>query len=266
MSTAPTAVGPHPLPWLTRRNPTVKLGLLFACSLGTLFLLDPLTLGLLYVLAVVAVRASTGVRWRRLLAAQLPFVAFGVGLVVVNALSRPGEPVLTGLPVRVTVEGLETGVALALRTLVIGVLSVAFLLSTPPQLLMTSLTQHARLSPRISYAMLAGYRLLHVLPEQWQTIRDAHAVRAPLDRRGRPVFGPRAFARSAFTLLVVSIRAGERIALALESRGLGTGPRTTWRPVPLDRRDALLVLGVGLVVAAVVVACGPALPDGIRRG
>jgi len=209
--TTAAVAGPHPTPWLTRRNPTVKLALLFVCSAVTLFLLDPLTLAVLYALAAVAV--ATRVGWRRLLAAQLPFVAFGVGLVVVNALSRPGTAVLTGLPVRVTVEGLVVGLALALRTLVIGMLSVGFLVSTPPQLLMTSLTQHARLSPRISYSMLAGSRLLHVLPQQWQTIRDAHAVRAPLDRRGRPVFGPRAFARSAFALLVVSIRAGERIAL-----------------------------------------------------
>ncbi len=265
MTTA-AVTGPHPTPWLTRRNPTVKLALLFVCSAVTLFLLDPLTLAVLYALAAVAVAVATRVGWRRLLAAQLPFVAFGVGLVVVNALSRPGTAVLTGLPVRVTVEGLVVGLALALRTLVIGVLSVGFLVSTPPQLLMTSLTQHARLSPRISYAMLAGYRLLHVLLQQWQTIRDAHAVRAPLDRRGRPVFGPRAFACSAFALLVVSIRAGERIALALESRGLGTGPRTTWRPVQLDRRDLLFVLGVVAGVALVVVGCGPLGLGGIRRG
>ena len=255
MTTAAVA-RPHPTPWLTRRNPTVKLALLFACSAVTLFLLDPLTLAVLYALAAVSVAASTRIGGLRLLTAHVPFVAFAVGLVVVNALSRPGTAVLTWLPFRVTVEGLVVGLALALRTLVIGVLSVGFVVSTPPQLLMTSLTQNARLSPQISYAMLAGYRLLHVLPQQWQTIRDAHAVRAPLDRHGRPVFGPRAFARSAFALLVVSIRAGERIALALESRGLGTGSRTAWRPVPIDLRDLWFVLGVVTGVTLVVVACG----------
>lgn len=265
MRRAATA-GPPPTPWLTRRNPTVKLALLFVCSAVTLFLLDPLTLAVLYALAAVGIVIATRIDARRLLVANVPFVAFGVGLVVVNALSRPGTEVLTGLPVRVTAEGLVVGLALALRTLVIGVLSIGFLVSTPPQLLMTSLSQNARLSPRISYAMLAGYRLLHVLPQQWQTIRDAHAVRGPLDRYGRPVFGPRAFASSAFALLVVSIRAGERIALALESRGLGTDPRTTWRPVPLDRRDLLLVLGVIIGVTLVVVGCNSPFLHEIRLG
>jgi len=46
-----------------------------------------------------------------------------------------------------------------------------------------------------------------------------------------------------------------RLRSALESRGLGVGPRTTWRPVPLDRRE-LLVVGVVAVVALVVVGRG----------
>ncbi|SEP71693.1 energy-coupling factor transport system permease protein/energy-coupling factor transport system ATP-binding protein [Microlunatus flavus] len=238
--------------WLARRNPTVKLALLFGCSVVTLFLLDPVTLAALYALGAAAVLATTDLGVRRLLAAQVPFVAFGAGLVLVNAFSRPGTLLAPGLPLRVTVEGVTVGVALALRTLVIGVLSTGFVVSTTPQRLLTSLVQQARLSARAAYAVLAGYRLLHLLPQHWQTIRDAHAVRAPLDRRGRPALGPRVFVRSAFTLLVVSIRAGERIALALESRGLGTGPRTTWRPVALDRQDAWCVLAVVAAVALVL--------------
>lgn len=237
-------------PALERRNPTVKLAVLFACSLATLFILNPLTLGLLTVLAIIAVLTTTRLTPGRLLAASVPFVAFGVGLVMVNALSRPGSEILEGLPVRVTSEGLAIGFALALRTTVIGMLSIAFIASTPPRDLMTSLTQHARLSPRFAYALLAGFRLLQLLPSEWQSIRAAQAVRAPLGRDGTPRTGITAFGAAAFSLLVVSIRSGERIAQALESRGLGAGPRTVWRPVALDARDAAL---------AIVVLCAFAL-------
>ncbi|MBF4550214.1 energy-coupling factor transporter transmembrane component T family protein [Pseudoclavibacter sp. VKM Ac-2888] len=237
-------------PALERRNPTVKLAVLFACSLATLFILNPLTLGLLTVLAIIAVLTTTRLTPGRLLAASVPFVAFGVGLVMVNALSRPGGEILEGLPVRVTSEGLAIGFALALRTTVIGMLSIAFIASTPPRDLMTSLTQHARLSPRFAYALLAGFRLLQLLPSEWQSIRAAQAVRASLGRDGTPRTGITAFGAAAFSLLVVSIRSGERIAQALESRGLGAGPRTVWRPVALDARDATL---------AIVVLCAFAL-------
>jgi energy-coupling factor transporter transmembrane protein EcfT len=252
---------------LAARNPTVKAALLLLVSLATLLLLDPVTLGVLYLLGLVAARAGAGVRGGALLLAQVPFWTFGVGVLLVNALSRPGTPVLTDLPVRVTQEGVTIGLALALRGCVIGAASVTFLASTPPRELMVSLTQHARLSPRYAYALLAGHRMLAGLPRQWAAVRAAHLVRAPLRRDGRPRTGPADLARSAFALLVVSVRGAERIALALESRGLSDRPRTLWRPVPLDRRDALLaagVVGAVVLVVAAGVAAGPVLPAWVR--
>lgn len=236
---------------LHRRNPTVKLVLVFGCSLATLFLFDLVVLGLLYAVAVGAVLVSRAVDPRTLLLGHVPFLLFGAGLIAVNALSRPGEPAFDA-PVRVTVEGLLVGSALALRGLIIGVATIAFLATTPPRDLMVSLVQHARLSPRYAYSLLAGHRLLQTMPGRWATIRAAHAVRAPRRRSGAPRFGPREFGQAAFTLLVGSIRSSERIALALESRGLGSGPRTLWRPVALGRGDLALALLVPSTFAALV--------------
>lgn len=239
---------------LGARNPTVKLLLVVAVSLATLALLDPAVLGALYLLGLVSARWGAGVGGRRLLLAQVPFWTFGVGVLLVNALSRPGAVLVAGGPFRVTHEGLVVGAALALRGCVIGVATVAFLASTPPRDLMVSLVRHARLSPRYAYALLAGHRMLAGLPRQWTTIRAAQLVRAPLGRDGRPREGWRGLARSAFALLVASIRASERVALALESRGLSAGPRTVWRPVPLGAADAALAAGVLGVLALVVLA------------
>ncbi len=239
--------------WLGRRNPTIKVAVLLAVSLGTLGLFDPWPLVGLYLLGLAAVRIAGRVDWRTLLLGQVPFLLFGVGLVAVNALSRPGPSLIPEAQIRITAEGLTIGIALALRGLVIGVLTIGFLASTPPRELMVSLMINVRLSPRYAYAILAGHRMLHAMPARWATIRAAHTVRGPVRRNGRPRFGPAAFARAAFALLVASIRSSERIALALESRGLGDGPRTVWRPVPLDRRDALLAVIVPVVFLVVVI-------------
>jgi energy-coupling factor transporter transmembrane protein EcfT len=240
--------------WLERCNPTVKVALLLTVSLSTLFLLDVGVLLTLYVLGLVGALTAARTGVRALAAAQVPFVLFGVGLVTVNALTRPGDPWIDGAAVRVTHEGLVIGLALALRGMVAGVLSVTFLATTPPRELMVSLAQHARLSPRYAYSLLAGHRMLVAMPRRWATIRAAQAVRAPLGRGGRPRLGPRDFGRAAFTLLVGSVRASERIALAMESRGLAAGPRTVWRPVPLGVRDAVLAVAVLGTLAAVVAA------------
>jgi len=239
---------------LGRRNPTVKLALLFAVSLALLFVFDPVTPAALYVLALTAVAASARIPARVLLLSHIPFVGFGLGLLVVNALSRPGTTVWEVAGLGVTTEGLSVGASLGLRSMVIGVLSIGFVASTDGVALMASLHQHARLGVRMTYAVLAGYRMLQEMPAEWQTIRSAHAVRAPLHPNGRPRGGMRSFGRSAFALLVVSLRRGERMAQSLESRGLGLGPRTTWRPVPLGRADGWLAVAVLLAIALVFAA------------
>lgn len=246
--------------WLAARNPVVKLGLVLALSTAVLFLFDPLPLLVMYLVALVATRAATRVPWRMLLPAQLPFVLFGAGVLVVNALSRPGEQAFDA-PVRITVEGLVIGAALAVRALLIGAGAIAFWASTPARDMMISAVQHARLPPRYAYALLAGQRSLEAMPRTWTTIRAAQSVRAPLGKNGRPKLRAGAFARAAFALLVGAIRSSERIALALESRGLGDGPRTVWRPVPIGARDgvlvAVVVAGFAVILAAWLVLLPP---------
>lgn len=226
--------------WLARRDPSVKIATLLVVSLATMFLWQPLPILGLYAVSLVAVTWTARLSWRVLLGGHLPFLAFGVGLVLVNAMSRPGTDLTPELPIRITAEGLSVGVALALRALVIGMLAIGFLATTPPRDLLVSLMERARLSPRYAHAILAGHRMLQGMPRTWESIRAAQAVRAPLGRKGRPRRGLGGFGRSAFALLVDAVRSSERIALALETRGLGNGPRTIWRPVHFGWRDALV--------------------------
>lgn len=238
---------------LGRRNPTVKIALVFAVSFAVLFVFDPLTPSLLYLLALIAVLVSTRLRPRTLAMAHLPFLAFALGVLLVNALTRPGEVLWEAGLLRVTAEGVTVGAALAMRTLLVGVLSIGFIVSTDPVALMTSLHQNARLSPRVTYAVLAGYRMLQEMPREWDTIRQAHAVRAQIREDGTLPRDVRAISSAAFTLLVVSVRKGERIAQALESRGLGLTPLSTWRPVRVHMADAMMAVAVLFVVTAVIV-------------
>ena len=249
---ASSALGAVAPSLLARRNPTVKLAILFIVSLALLFVFDPVTPALLYLLGLAAVLGIARIPLRTLVLAHLPFVGFALGILVVNALSRPGEVLVDLPPIRVTVEGLQVGSALALRTMAIGILSIGFIGTTDPVALMTSLHQHARLSARVTFAVLAGYRMLQQLPREWQVIRQAQSVRAPVRSDGATRFGIREFGRAAFTLLVVSLRRGERMSQSLESRGLGLGARTVWRPVPLGPADWLLVCGtLGVLVLAI---------------
>ena len=239
---------------LSRANPTVLLGMLTALSVVCLFLFDPTPLLVLYGLLVAGVMAGTRLGPRGLLRGQAPFAMFAAGILVVNMLSRPGHEPWPELPVRITAEGIEIGAALALRALVIGLGALGVARACDARRMMVSLQTHARVPARYAVALLAGRRLLDELPAQWRTLTRAHRLRLDLDRHGQvPPLGPRRMLSCAFALLVDGVRAAERIAFALETRGLGEGPRSVWRPVPLTGRDALLAAGTAAVVALVLV-------------
>ncbi|MFZ5872661.1 MAG: energy-coupling factor transporter transmembrane component T family protein [Actinomycetota bacterium] len=240
---------------LERLNPTVKLAVVTAVSVALLPVFDPWTPTALYVLALAGLLAARQVRPRALLVAQVPFALFGLGTFTVNALTRGGSAVAEAGPFEVTDDGLSVGAALAVRTLVVGVCVVGFVASTDPARLLTSLQLQARLPARVAFAVVAGYRVLDELPEQWTTILRAHAVRHPSARRrrdGAPRLTLALAARAALTLLVVALRRGERLAITMESRGLGAGPRTTWRPTPVRRADVAFVVGALACLAAVL--------------
>lgn len=248
---------------LARCNPVAKLLVLTAISLSLLLVLDPVTPALLYAVAVPAVLVAARVRPTTLIRAQIPFAVFAFGVLAVNAVTRPGSAVARIGPLRVTAEGLSVGGSLAVRVLLVGVLSLAFLASTDPTRLMVSLRMQLGVSPRIAYALLAGHRLLQELPAEWHQLRSAHLVRSPMNRRGRAGHPVLRWAQCAFGLLVVSIRRGERLAQALESRGLGLAPRTCWHPERLSRRDAVLI---GVVVAAITTVLLASAEWGTLRG
>jgi energy-coupling factor transporter transmembrane protein EcfT len=238
---------------LDRLDPAVKLAVVMVVSLTLLAVFDPVTPALLYALALVGVVAAARLPLRRLLLGQLPFVSFAISLLAVNAVTRGGRVLHRWGPLTVTDDGLAVGSSLALRTMVIGVCVLGFVGSTDPARLLTSLHQQGRLPVRATYALLAAYRLLDDLPAEWTTIRRAHAVRDPGRRPGRLPRSPAALGRAAFALMVSALRRGERVAIALESRGLGSAERTVWKPARLRRADLGFAATVLLVLVGVLV-------------
>lgn len=240
---------------LHRRNPTVKLVVLLLVTGALVAVLDPWTPLALLLVAGPAVTLAGALPWRTVLRAQWAFTPFALSIFMVNAVTRPGRVLAEVAGLEITDVGVSVGASLGWRTVLVGTLSTAFVLTTDGARLMTSLHQHARLGPRVTFAVLAGYRMLEQLPERWSTIRQAQAARVPPTRRGHD--RGRAAARAAFTLLVVTLRQSQRMAVAMETRALGAGPRTVHRPAPLGPADAVFA-GVVLAACAAVVGLSAA--------
>jgi energy-coupling factor transport system permease protein len=141
-----------------------------------------------------------------------------------------------------TQAALAGGVGLAARVLAFATVGVVFAQTTDPTRLVDAFVQQARMPPRFAYGALAAYQAVPGFAEDLATLRQSRRIRGlPGSWHPRILVG----------LLVLAIRHADRLALAMDARGFGMGPRTAYRQVRWSIVDGLLVAGgvAGLALA-----------------
>jgi energy-coupling factor transport system permease protein len=143
---------------------------------------------------------------------------------------------------RLTEAGLMGGLGLAARIVAVAVVGVVFAQTTDSTRLVDALVQQARLPDRFAYGALAAYQAVPRFAEDLTTLRQARRIRGL-----RGSWHP----RLAIGLLVLAIRHGDRLALAMDARGFGSGPRSRYRIVRWTWLDAAAgIVAVVLLSAA----------------
>jgi energy-coupling factor transport system permease protein len=192
--------------------------------------------------------------------ALAPLVLVALGFVWSNALFA-AAPDGAGVwwrwgPLRASWPGLLFGLAIAVRGLAIGALSITLILTTDPTDLVVSLIQHGRLPFRIGYPLLAGFRFLSYFAQEYEQVRLAQRVRGQLE--GGPLLArapgwPARRAGYLLPLLASAVRRATRVAVAMDSRAFAAADRRTYyREVPLDGRDAAFAAAAVGAAAALV--------------
>ncbi len=236
---------------LGRTSPLVKAGLATTWLVGLATTVDPrpgLVLSGAAILATLVLGAVPPTRlWR--LAVPLAIAAAGIGLSNLLFSAANVDPAATELarlgPRRLTLEAASGSLGLLARLVAIAAAGAAFALTTSATRLADALVQQARLSPRFAYGALAAYQSVPGLAADFATIRGARRL------RGLPAWYPRILVG----LLVRAIRRADQLALAMDARGFGTGPRSTYRPLRWRPEDAVVgVGGLGLLAIALLVS------------
>lgn len=204
--------------WLHRVNPTLKLfGVLFLCFavlwIHELNYLLNLTVGIFILFLL-----FSGHRFKHLVPLLIPF-----GLIFLSTSSAMilfGQGVTTwfkwGL-VHITEESFYRGLLVGLRALLFAALGLTFALTTKPVHLFYSLMQQAKLKPKYAYSFMAAFRLIPIIMEEFQTIRNAMRVRGVERQKGIRAGNFKLKAYS-IPLLSGSIRRAHRIAVAMEAK------------------------------------------------
>ena len=180
--------------------------------------------------------------------APLWLAALSVGFF--NAVLSPAnaDPTATVVlafgPLRLTEPALGAGIALGLRVVAIVAVGVAWSRITDPTHLTDALVQQGRLPDRFAYGALAALQAIPWLAEDLVALREARRMRGL-----RSTWHPRVLVG----LLVLAIRRGDRLAVAMDARGFTAAGRTRYRIVRWAALDTVVVLA-GLAVLAGIVA------------
>jgi energy-coupling factor transport system permease protein len=231
---------------LGRVSPVVKLAIAVVWLAGmaaTLRIVPPLILAGVALAAGVVLGHIPSRTFARTLA-PLWIAAIGIGVSNTLFAASNGDPAATELirlgPFRITIEAAAGGIALACRVIAIASVGAVFTLTTDSTRLADSLVQQAHVSPRFAYGALAAYQAIPRFGEDLSTLRQARRVRG-LRGGWHPGL--------LVGVLVLALRHADRMALAMDARAFGSGPRTFYRPTHWSSLD--LAVGIGAVAALV---------------
>ena len=180
--------------------------------------------------------------------APLALAAFGIALTNLLFSTHNPDPLATELfrvgPLRVTAEAVAAAGGLAARIVSIVSVGAVFALTTDATRLIDSLVQLAGVSPRFAYGLLAAYQAVPRLADDLGTLRAARRLRGLREWHPRILVG----------LLIRAIRHADQLSIAMDARGFGSGPRSTYRPIAWTTLDAIVgaVAFVILLVALLV--------------
>ena len=184
-----------------------------------------------------------------------------IAVVLVAALTRPGETVLVTLgPFDVTLEGVDFAVRITLRLVVMAGALVLFGLTTPVRAVVADLERRGT-SPRISYLLAAALEAVPAMLERGRTIRDAQRARG-LDTEGSAGARHRGVLPLAAPAVLGAIHDVESRTLALETRGFGRpgGRHVLWAPPDTEPERFWRWVMVALLIVLVVGRVSGATP------
>jgi energy-coupling factor transport system permease protein len=232
-------------------NPVAKLAAAAAIAVALLLTLDVVSAAVALALELVLLpllRIPLRRFWLRTLPLWVAAPLAGVTIALYGRTS--GRVYAEFLFARVSEGSLELALATALRVLAIGLPALALFLTIDPAELADSLAQTLRLPARFVIGALAGTRLISLAADDRRSIAMARRARGLGDRNPFS-----ALAGTAFTMLVVALRRGGDLAVAMEARGFGSGvPRTWARPARFGAREVGFILVGVLIGAAAIIA------------
>ncbi len=239
-------------------DPVTKLALLVSGAISVFIIREAWQL-LLMLGALLALFGVARLRWWEFVAGARFFLWFSAFILVAHAFFVHGGAVALEaragpLHVLVTWGGIELGLAMLGRFLVVVLGSFLFVATTEPNALAHSLMR-AGVPYRAGFALVLALRLMPLLRSESNAVREAQAARGhAIDRPG--LRAAVAAATATFVpLLVASLSRVDSLVVSMDGRAFGRHPtRTFLRQLPWRVTDSIVtVLAVGLPILCAII-------------
>ena len=235
---------------LHRLYPLTKAAWLFTGTLAVFAIRDPWAIAAAVALLLIGFRVA-GVRLGRVRGVRM-FVSTALLLGLLQILFVDEGAVLFGFgPLLVTSAGLERGIYVAGRFLIVILLSYLFVLTTEPNDLAYALMQ-AGLPYRYGFALITALRLVPTFEQEGQIVYNAQLARGVrYDVRSLRRFLTLA-RQFVLPLLVSALGKVDALAVSMEGRCFGKYPaRTFLREVQPTWLDGVAVGALAAGIAAI---------------
>ena len=231
---------------LHRRNPMIKLAVIAFMTILVCLSYFPVFPILTFLLAFVTIwlagKIPLGNLLRRLMLFLFVSFTFMMSMLILRGFDPEEGIVLTFWFLKWTEKDLVHSITLGFRILALVTLSMGFVLTTRPRDLVLSLIMQCKVPVVHGYATMATYRFLPELQSQVDVIHLAQEIRGIPWNKGIISRFTSPF-RVSLPLFCLAARRGERIACAMESRGLGReNQRTYLKKITVNKGDWLFLI------------------------
>jgi energy-coupling factor transport system permease protein len=239
-----------------RLNPLTKLialvclfilGIIFS-NLGVLALL----IGVIYILFLIAKAHRVFITYARLLGFA------GIFMMVLQILfAHDGPELLRFIPRSIPVLGwigainhdsLMLGLVMVARMGVFGLSLPLLLTTTQSRDLVLTLVERLKLPFQYAFMFITSLRFIPTLFEEIENIIQAQKARAFEMKSKNPIKQAKAYIPLVTPLVMIALKKAERLAIAMETRGYGSGPRTYLRKPSFGISDYATCAGCTLIM------------------
>lgn len=213
---------------------------------------------LLVVLASVMLVALLAGVIRKLVPVFKGLIFFSLVMLLLQIIFNKSGPVLyyllPGQHLAVHQEAWLLGIAMGLRMMAIILSFLVFLATSQYKDITVTLTEKLKLPYNYVFMFMTALRFVPVFLNEMKLVNQAQAARGCTVDGNNLLVKLKAYIPVAVPLVLISLHKADRLAMAMETRGYGSGPRTTYQTLNLQSTDKLLLVTIIIITLLVLIA------------